>query len=1056
MPENLSETLIEIRRQRRNQIVINLAARLMTVNLTCLLVAIAADNLAGLSFHTRLIILAVFTSANLAAMTLITAITLRHKLSARQTAILIEKEFNIRDNSLVNAVCFNSDPTLPEELKNAFNSHADSLCANIHITPARKTPECRHPLRLMLIAFLIPATYLAIFPRYTLNAAIRLLNPWTQLAAVNKTQFKVSPGDCAVNEGDSLNIEAEAIRNDQVPHKLNIAIRGGDSATFHPMTRHQNKNTFSVDNIRANFHYSISAGNDSSREFSVKVIPEPRFASLQTTITPPAYTRLSPQSFPHEQQNFQCPPGSNVLVTFTPPAGYSTIPPQDPTFKLSANTLAFKIHQDMKLSLGLRHNSGKTHQNSWQAAFSVTPDKAPVIRFLNRKLNIEAGMGQDIPIHFSASDDFGISSIKAHLIVNNTESLIREFSYQDNPKNLRETFNLRITPELLPPNSSAQIRLTAADNHPPPLSSVTNPNITIHIVDLGSRLRQSTDDPGQRKLYELLFDILARQQEARQWLSSHTHNFRPWEGQRLLRAQQDNTQKLTRAATDARVTIPNPSLANAIDFLATSPATLLCKRAETIAIPNPDSARTRLVINEVITVQSDLIARLQTLLNHIANAREQEIKKQQLGEISQHEKELFERLRQLHRKLDEFTTAQRIIIEKTEAVDRKDVEDWSDAEEKLLGDLAAKQSEWAKFFKAAFNDLSKLQNQDFSNSAMANEFIEMYEELQKAGKALEKKQIEIATLAENTALESALNVVTNLDRWLSDSKDHIKWTAEEDGSSPDTPLPDLPEELTDIIGDLIETEDDMAEDTQDSTNSFTYSSDLGLGWGVSDGNIDSMQAKGITGNVLPNNNEVGGRSGEGRSGKSSGQFVEKEATGKGGRKTPTRLTHSPFEKGSVDDKSKDPQGGASGGGKQSGTGDEGLIGNTPDQDPDVNSRLAGQHGELRQRAMTVLGQLSERQLPTADLRRAIDKLSAIEQTPPGQGGVDARRAKREIAAALQDAVNSIRAASQSNSEKLREQRGKTYIIKYQHNEKIPEPYEDYVKQYFKALAGDEQ
>jgi len=69
----------------------------------------------------------------------------------------------------------------------------------------------------------------------------------------------------------------------------------------------------------------------------------------------------------------------------------------------------------------------------------------------------------------------------------------------------------------------------------------------------------------------------------------------------------------------------------------------------------------------------------------------------------------------------------------------------------------------------------------------------------------------------------------------------------------------------------------------------------------------------VTGNQLPNDNEMAGRSGEGRSGKSQGEFVEETASGKGGRNTPTRLDPTPFQQGQVKDDSKDPVGGATGG-----------------------------------------------------------------------------------------------------------------------------------------------
>jgi hypothetical protein len=81
--------------------------------------------------------------------------------------------------------------------------------------------------------------------------------------------------------------------------------------------------------------------------------------------------------------------------------------------------------------------------------------------------------------------------------------------------------------------------------------------------------------------------------------------------------------------------------------------------------------------------------------------------------------------------------------------------------------------------------------------------------------------------------------------------------------------------------------------------------------------------------VLPNNNEMGGRSGEGRSGQSQGEFVGDSAVGKGGRNTPTRLDPTAFQQGQINDTSKDPVGGATGGGKLSGQGAAGLEGPVP-------------------------------------------------------------------------------------------------------------------------------
>src|SRR3982751_4548858 len=113
-----------------------------------------------------------------------------------------------------------------------------------------------------------------------------------------------------------------------------------------------------------------------------------------------------------------------------------------------------------------------------------------------------------------------------------------------------------------------------------------------------------------------------------------------------------------------------------------------------------------------------------------------------------------------------------------------------------------------------------------------------------------------------------------------------------------------------------------------------------------DGPIADMSAKGVTGNTLPNNNEMNGRAGEGPQGKSQGEMVEDTATGKGGRNTPTRLDPTPFQQGQVKNESKDPTGGATGGGKISGQAGQGLEGPVPPKVKEQMGRLAEKQAQL--------------------------------------------------------------------------------------------------------------
>jgi len=193
-------------------------------------------------------------------------------------------------------------------------------------------------------------------------------------------------------------------------------------------------------------------------------------------------------------------------------------------------------------------------------------------------------------------------------------------------------------------------------------------------------------------------------------------------------------------------------------------------------------------------------------------------------------------------------------------------------------------------------------------------------------------------------------------------------------------MAELPGELEDLIGELMEEEEDLFDEMEDASSSAADSLDKGAGWDAMDGPISNMSAKGVTGNRLPNTSEIGGRAGEGRSGKSSGEFVGDEAIGKGGRKTPSRLTPDPYVKGQIKDHSRDPSGGATGGGKESGQGGEGLEGPAPNaRDLRDMQRLAGKQAALRNKAEGVDVQFQIMNFHHTDLKKMIELMAQIER-----------------------------------------------------------------------------
>jgi hypothetical protein len=227
----------------------------------------------------------------------------------------------------------------------------------------------------------------------------------------------------------------------------------------------------------------------------------------------------------------------------------------------------------------------------------------------------------------------------------------------------------------------------------------------------------------------------------------------------------------------------------------------------------------------------------------------------------------------------------------------------------------------------------------------------------------------------------------------------------------------------------------------------------GAGWTAMDGPISNMSAKGVTGNLQPNAMEIAGRSGEGRSGKSSGQMVEESASGKGGKQTPTRYTPDPFEAGRVKDTSKDPGGGSTGGGKVSGANAEGLRGEPPPPVRQQLERLAERQAEIRSTAEKANVAMRKRGVVSEDLARAVERMKKLEallrQKQPAPYANDARAVAehlRDVQKTVRDQIELTRDPTRGLA---RETRSDLFNAA---DEEIPAEFRDWITEYYKALA----
>jgi hypothetical protein len=404
--------------------------------------------------------------------------------------------------------------------------------------------------------------------------------------------------------------------------------------------------------------------------------------------------------------------------------------------------------------------------------------------------------------------------------------------------------------------------------------------------------------------------------------------------------------------------------------------------------------------------------------------------------------------------LKEFMKEQRKLLDQTAGLAKKPVDNYDDKDKKLLADLLQAQDKLDAFMKAAVSDFSKNAEQDMANAAMAKEAQAIYSEVTMAKDALNQKATEIAVPAEENGLEGAKELSSNIEKWLSNTPDRQQWTQEELMQKSDTPMPELPKELQDMIGELMEQQEDLFDQMEDQNANITDSADKGIGWDAADGPIADMSAKGVTGNQLPNNNEMGGRSGEGRSGRSQGEFVGDTAVGKGGRNTPTRLDPTPFAQGQIKDTSKDPVGGATGGGKLSGEGAAGLQGPVPGKAVEGLKRLATKQAELRNTAERLALQYKLSRYDNFKLNQSINLMRDVE-TDLNAGRYQNAMRKRDV---LLDDIDTTRMLV-SGTVNVQQDSTPTTSLKMQQDLNdamkgdLPAAWSDPLKEYYKKLAA---
>ncbi|HUU10287.1 MAG TPA: hypothetical protein VM431_07070 [Phycisphaerae bacterium] len=974
-------------------------------------------------------------------------------------AALMEKRLPSLGNRLINALQLGreDEPQAPRLVEAIV---ADGIRVVDDVDPGRTVsgPGLARGAVSLAAALLVAVAYVLWAGPAAETHLMRVLLPGADIAPFTWTRLAVDvePGDRLL-EGSPLTVRATTAG--RLPDEA--LLHWTDAADRRRLLRLEAEgggkfaHTFPALDTALEFY--VTAGDAESPRFRVAVDRRPRIEAMSVVYTYPAYAELPERTVDDFDGHLHGLPGTQARLTLRANKPMKRLAlamsdgPQVVAAPADTEGLVWTIPLTLQRAGTYRLHLGDTqgYELEVPATYTVTlqVDGPPAVAFARPGRDLQRMPEGKVDFLVVAQDDLGLGPVTMVGRTNGAEPKALQAWPSEGAAARRVDLPLaRTVAELgLKGGDRLQYWAVAEDRRPgtPGRAETRKFHLLVLTPEQGAALleRQLAD-------YAKVITELIRLQRLNRSESAEAKPAGPLvDRQSLIRRQ---TQQL--ADVMQRSAFPAQTIVDALRELAAGPMAqvigLLESYRDAVALEEGKG-----FARQSLPVQDQIVEALEELLLRL-NRTEQVrryMKKLKDGDPVKHG-EVKDVLAKVADDLDKFLNDVKEIEEKYEKLPkRRDDEEVTGEGLPEVEAIEHRLDRWKKWFKDSVDAITKLPDGFVADAFLSENVSTIFEEIEKQARP---PTVEIATPVEEGAKALAEEVAEDLEMWMPDIGDNLRWVMEDpiEGTF-DVPEAKLPSSLQDMIGDLIEDLEDFDEEADDVTGA--WGGNMQVGWGIADGPISSYAALGKTGNQLPNASEMGGRSGSGRRGRATGQMVGAESRGLEGRPTPARLTNERYEAGTPKaDKQLDPRG-ATGGGKKTGGGRRGLQGGTPPDFVSDMERLAKNQALLREKAQKVARELEFGGRPLGGVQRAIELMKGVEGDLRDLRYDDAARkrkmaveALREAASQVDQAVNLSLQKAPHLSPELRDR------INAGAQQALPEGFEDIVGAYYKALSRD--
>ncbi|MDP7274883.1 MAG: hypothetical protein QF363_05350 [Planctomycetaceae bacterium] len=1088
----LVDAMDELRRAWRQRQLLEAGLLITAVVLGVVVLAVAADNLLKLGVGGRMLVFALLLGS---AAVLVLSLFVKRWLEQRRDdffAALAERHFTELDNRLINALQLGrgTEPGSPQIVK-AIVDDASDVTIDLDLSDSLDWQPVRRAAMAGAAVFATLILYAILGGSRFSNGLSRIMLPFATIEPYTATRIdedSIRPSQKLNRCAEGTAVKFQAMIAGVKPEKAELFYRpqGEDHWTTLVMSPPKNADLAGDKPVRyvarleratRSFDFFLVAGDDRSSDRDVVVDRRPRVQAVQVTIAPPAYAGLETEPAAGDTGEVAALAGSRVQLTVTASKelrGARLVTESGQEFdltgkgtswqtdfvltvagaKLETNQLARSITAPEQYQLQLVDSRGHGNSDPVWRSISTVPDQSPTVAIPRPGQDRQVAPDATVSLQVTAKDDYGIGQVRVRYRLNDEQD-IHELKRVQPPVGAANDpvvieFDWKLADQEIRGGDLVRYWAEAIDRN-----SVTGPGVAtsrqFSIFVITPQQEQARVEMQLEDFAQLLEGLIRLQSENK----ARTSNGDAFDS---LFARQTRIRKGAGqlASLMKRSSLPLTTVIGSLNEIVVGPMAKVVQLFE-IGRDTMNRSRQQAARSESLPVQDEIIKQLRKLLARLEKNQQarRDLRRLRKKDQTAH-KAITTSLEKLMKDLERMNADETELANKLEKLPKRKVDEFQEEEldaNKEFDDLVAK---WNKWKKGTIDELTKLPTGFIEDFGLRSDVNSVFEEIEAVSKRPKTTSLEVAL--EDLGSSKATEMLENLEIWMPDAPDSLKWLMEEPldmerMKMPEMPLPDA---LEDLIGELLQEAEDFEDEADDITSAWGDNLNQ-AGWGVSDGPISNFSAKGVTGNDLPNNNEVSGRSGDGRRGKSSGQMVGDTARGLDGRKTPARLNNERYEKGRLKEEGRQDPNGATGGGKRAGEGRKGLQGGTPPPFSKDMKRLSEKQKGLRERANQVAKKLDTASVRGRRLREAIRLLDSVENDLRNRKYDDAFRKRRVALRQLRDALGGVEQTTVIRLQQARDLPAELRDELLQSaDDSYPKGYESLLESYYRALSETEK